>query len=65
MMKARKRLIVLDRISGDPQSELDAMTAELLKRAPAFAGLGAKPSHWSRRFAPSGKMAPAANVRQS
>jgi hypothetical protein len=51
----KKRLIVFENLSKDPSGETKAMLADLERRAADRNRDGAETTHWSRRFAASGK----------
>jgi hypothetical protein len=60
-VKRKHKTIVLNKIVDEPATELRVMVAELsnLKAGKE----GEQPSRWGRRFAASGKRAPAPKLR--
>jgi hypothetical protein len=62
-MLREKKSVELKKLAGESRGELKEMLAELCDATPDPEVAGAKPSRWSRRFAASGKSAPAAIVR--
>jgi len=59
----RKKLVVLAKLAEDSRGELKAMTGELFGSKAEPEDSVAKPVHWSRRFAASGKIGFAPKIR--
>jgi len=60
-MKRKRNPIALTKLIGESDADLRAMLSELCNRKPDKEG--ATPSRWSKRFAASGKRAPAPKLR--
>jgi hypothetical protein len=64
----KKKLIIFENLSKDPGGETKAMLADLERAAADRNRDGAETTHWSRRFAASGKSKctfPAPRIRRS
>jgi hypothetical protein len=54
-MPRKRTAIILDKPARESGATLESMVVELTGDAPLAANYGARPSHWSRRFAAAGK----------
>jgi len=61
----KKTAVVLNKLTRESSIELESMVAELTGNTSTKNIDFAKRSHWSRRFAASGKGTPAPKIRRS